>query len=103
VKDGEPILVIRSEHPDYVVGYMPHPLRLVPDEGMPVVIRSQGGQGDEFEGRIVRVGAQLEDMSEAQNLVTSFIRMALPLQIEVEEGFTLRPGEIVNVTIGNRR
>lgn len=103
VRDGEPILVIRSEHPDYVVGYMPHPLRLVPEEGMPVVIRSQGGRGDEFQGRIVRVGAQLEDMSEAQYLVTSFIRMALPLQIEVEEGFTLRPGEIVNVTIGNRR
>jgi multidrug resistance efflux pump len=100
VVDGEPILVIRSERPDYVVGYMPHPLRLVPDEGMPVVIRSQGGRGDEFEGRIVRVGAQFEDMIEAQYLVTNFIRMALPLQIEVGEGFTLRPGELVNLTIG---
>jgi multidrug resistance efflux pump len=103
VVDGEPILVIRSERPDYVVGYLPHPLRLVPDEGMPVVIRSRGGRGDEFEGRIVRVGPQLEDMSEAQHLVTNFIRMALPLQIEVGEGFSLRPGEIVNVTIGIRR
>jgi multidrug resistance efflux pump len=103
VVDGEPILVIRSEHPDYVVGYMPHPLRLVPGEGMPVVIRSRGGRGDEFEGRIVRVGAQLEDMIEAQHLVTSYTRMALPLQIEVEEEFPLRPGELVNVTIGSGR
>lgn len=100
VVDGEPILVIRSEHPDYVVGYLPHPLRLVPGEGMPVVIRSQGGRGDEFEGRIARVGAQLEDMSEAQALATKSIRLGLPFQIEVGEGFTLRPGEIVSLTIG---
>lgn len=103
VVDGEPILVIRSERPEYVVGYMPHPLRLVPDEGMPVVIRAQGGRGGEFEGRIVRVGAQFEDMIEAQYLVTNYIRMALPLQIEVEEGFSLKPGELVNVTIGMGR
>lgn len=99
IVDGEPILTIRSERPDYVVGYIPHPLRIEPREGMPVVIRSQGNRQRQFQGRIVTVGAQLEDMTEAQSLVTKLIRMALPIQIEVEEGFSLRPGEIVNVTI----
>lgn len=103
VVEGEPILVIRSERPEYVVGYMPHPLRMEPGEGMPVVIRSQGNRRREFGGRIVRVGAQLEGMAEAQHLVTNYITMALPLQIEVEEGFSLRPGEIVNLTIGRER
>jgi multidrug resistance efflux pump len=102
VVDGEPILVIRSERPDYVVGYLPHPLRMDPTEGMPVVIRAQGNRRYEFEGRIVRVGAQLEDMTEAQSLVTNFIRMALPIQVEVGDDFSLRPGEVVNLTIGGR-
>jgi multidrug resistance efflux pump len=96
---GEPVLTIRSERPDYVVGYIPHPLRIEPREAMPVVIRSQGNRQRQYQGRIITVGAQLEDMTEAQNLVTTLIRRALPIQIEVEEGFSLRPGEIVNVTI----
>jgi hypothetical protein len=41
-------------------------------------------------------------MTEAQVLVTNFIRMALPIQIAVDDGFTLRPGEVVNLTIGGR-
>jgi multidrug resistance efflux pump len=99
VVDGEAILVIRSERPEYVVGYLPHPLRMDPQEGMPVVIRTQGSRQRQYEGQIVKVGAQLEDMTEAQNLVTDLIRMALPIQIAVTDDFSLRPGEIVNLTI----
>jgi multidrug resistance efflux pump len=99
IVDGEPILTIRSDRPEYVVGYMPHPLRMDPGEGMPVLIRSQGNRQRQYNGRIVQVGAQLEDMTEAQVLVTNLIRMALPIQIAVDDGFSLRPGEIVNVTI----
>lgn len=96
---GEPILVIRSEQPEYVVGYLPHPLRLEPRKGMEVVVRTQGSRPRQYEGRIIRVGAQLEDMSAAQHLVTNFIRMALPVQIAVAGDVSLRPGEIVNVMI----
>jgi multidrug resistance efflux pump len=96
---GETILTIRSERPDYVVGYVPHPLRIEPREGMPVIIRSQGNRERQYRGRIITVGVQLEDMTEAQNLSPKYIRMALPVQIEVEDGFSLHPGEIVNVTI----
>jgi hypothetical protein len=70
-----------------------------PQEGMPVVIRTQGSRQRQYEGQIVKVGAQLEDMTEAQNLVTDLIRMALPIQIAVTDDFSLRPGEIVNLTI----
>lgn len=106
IGDGEPILTIQSPHPEYIVGYLPHPLRLEPEVGMEVVVRSRSNDRTEFEAQVVNIGVQVEDMSEVQDPRATpspggppVGGTGLAIKISLNEDVPLRPGEIVDLTL----
>jgi multidrug resistance efflux pump len=106
VENGEPILTIQSSNPDYIVGYLPHPYRLEPEIGMPVVVRARSGNRPEFESRVMNVGVQVEEMSEIR-MPTAQPSPATPtglsLMISLSDEARLRPGELVDLTLRPER
>lgn len=118
VSAEEPILMLRSPHPRYIVGYLPQPVRVQPVVGMPVVIRSPSRGNVEFTGQVVSVGVQIESMDEVELLnapassrvmrtsdgTPTLVPTGLPVQVAMGEGSpSLRPGEIVQLTLLPRR
>jgi multidrug resistance efflux pump len=106
IAGGEPILVIQSRNPEYIVGYIPHPVRLEPVVGMSVVVRSRSGDREEFRSRIIEVGAQVEDMAEVADFPPrpgQITRTGLPVKIDLPTTVGLRPGEIVDLTLTKER
>ncbi|MEX0928190.1 MAG: hypothetical protein WDZ53_02220, partial [Balneolales bacterium] len=99
VQDGDSILTIQSSSPDYIVGYLPHPVRMEPEIGMTVIVRSQSNNRVEFETSILNIGVQVEDMSEVQNLQSQMVRTGLAVKIGLDDQGLLRPGEIVDLTL----
>lgn len=99
IESGDTILTIQSPNPDYIVGYLPHPLRMEPEIGMPVTVRSRSHNNMEFEARITDIGVQVEDMSEVQRSPSQMIQTGLPVKISLIDNTKLRPGEIVDLTL----
>ncbi|MEX0686472.1 MAG: HlyD family efflux transporter periplasmic adaptor subunit [Balneolales bacterium] len=97
--DGEIILTIQSPKPDYIVGYLPHPMRMEPEIGMPVIVRSRSNDRQEYDGKVLDVGVQVGDMVEVTNMVSQVIQTGLPIKITLGEDTNLRPGEIVDLTL----
>lgn len=96
---GEPIVVVHSMEPEYVLGFLPHPLRIEPEPGMRVVVRSRSTNRAEYEGEIVVVGAQIEAMDELQNPTTNQLQTGLPVKISLSDETNLRPGEVVEMKL----
>jgi multidrug resistance efflux pump len=105
VSAEEPVLVLRSPRADYIVGYLPQPLRMQPEVGMPVAIRSKARVRQEFSGEVVDVGAQVEDMTEVELLTSPpTTRTGLPVKVALgADSPELRPGEVVQLTLRPRR
>lgn len=99
VASGEPIVVVRATRPDYIIGYLPHPLRLTPAPGMRVTVRSRAVDQTEVEGQILEVGAQFEEMEPLQGRLGEFLQRGLPVKVSLPPESTLRPGEIVEMTL----
>jgi multidrug resistance efflux pump len=103
VNEGEGIITLLSQHVDYIIGYVPTPLRLSPQRGMKVLVRSQTPQGESFESEVINVGPQMEDMDVAENLTARTVRTGLPVQVAAVGASSIRPGEIVNLTLQKER
>lgn len=98
VAAGEPILFIREQALDYVVGYLRQPISRVPDRGAEVQIYSKS-RGTVFNGVIAQIGFQLEPIHEALLRPGMTVEYALPVRIHVEEGTTILPGEVVDIRL----
>jgi multidrug resistance efflux pump len=105
VGTDEPILVLRSPRPEYIVAYLPEPLRMNPQVGMPVTIRARANVRREFSGEVVAVGVQIEDMEEVAlhaSLPTG--RAGLPVMVALgDDPPPVRPGEVVQLTLRSGR
>ena len=99
VIDGEMILTIHSPTPDFIIGYLPTPLRMEPEIGMPVIVRSQNSDRQEYDGQVMEIGVQVEDMAEVLNMQSQMIHTGLPIKISLADDAKLRPGEIVDLTL----
>lgn len=102
VTAGEPIVVVQSPRLDYVVGYLPHPLRIDPEPGMRVVVRSRSTNRAEYEGEVVAVGAQVGTMDGLQVHPTQFLPTGLPIKVTLNGEASIRPGEVVDMTLFDR-
>jgi multidrug resistance efflux pump len=97
----EPLAVIHSPRPEYVVGYLPQPFRLEPKVGMLVTVRSNSYRGQEFTGHVMQLGVHVEEMHEVQMIPRPAMEKGLPIKIALNGAAPLRPGEIVNVTLSD--
>jgi multidrug resistance efflux pump len=100
VRQGEVILDLRADKPEYIIGYMRQPASLRPTEGMTVQVSMRGSRPATAEARILRVGSQFEPLSPAfQRPMQLVEERALPILISLPQGLPLQPGEIVDLRL----
>ena len=104
VTAGEPILRITAERPERLTGFLRQPLPFEPKVGMPVQIRSRKTSRQTAESTIVNVSPAMEAISptlvSALHLPPNPVpEPGLKVQIAIPNGFALRPGEFVDVTV----
>lgn len=100
VAAGEPIIVIGSQSPVRIVGYVRSPDFDSVRPGMNVSVRRRNNHHSTGVARITEVGSQLESppasFSGSPRLTTD---LALPVEISLPENLQLRPGELVDVAL----
>lgn len=111
VDRAEPILTIASGQVEYIVGYIPQPLRVEPHVGMEVEVRTRGYHRGSGLGRIMHVGTQIEMFLppiQAPGPAPQQVRRppvvagsGLPIIVSVPPNLKLRPGELVDLTLGS--
>lgn len=105
VAAGEPILQISATRSERIVGFMRQPLRTAPRIGAEVEIRTRTLRRQIARAAIAHVGQQLEPITPtllaAMRLPVSEFQTELGLRVHVTmpAGFTIRPGEHVDVII----
>lgn len=100
VKQGEIILDLRADKPEYIIGYMRQPASVRPTEGMVVQVSMRGSRPAVAEAKILRVGSQFEPVGPAfQRPIQLVEERALPILISLPQGLPLQPGEIVDLRL----
>lgn len=104
VDQGDSIIRIRSPLPDYIVGYVRHPLFVEPEPGMQVLVRKQGRERREAVMEIASVGVQMETVEHFTSLFANqpFQTTGLPVRVALTEDLDLRPGEVVDMRLMTR-
>ncbi len=101
VDQGEIILQIQSATPEYILGYLQHPVHVEPKAGMPVLVRRQDRSRVEVISHIEEVGVHLASYDRLQQLFPDqpFQTIGLPLKIAIHPEMDLRPGELVDMRL----
>lgn len=98
---GEIIARIYSETPDYILGYLRHPVHTMPEPGMKVAVNKQNRKRDEAIMVIEKVGVQMEKLEEETGLFRDrpFQTTGLPVRIAINHELGLLPGESVDIRL----
>lgn len=101
VRSGVPILQIESAVPSYVVGYVRQPFTVVPQEGMPVQIRSRKSDRSIYTSTIEQLGGHIQIIAENLQRPGIAYESGLPVRIPIvnAEEVDLTPGEIVDIVL----
>lgn len=101
VDQGEPILRIQSPQADYILAHVRHPLHIVPEPGMQVLVRKQGRRPEEAIMEIASVGVQMENIEEFTSLFPNqpFETTGLPVRVAISHELNLMPGEVVDLRL----
>ena len=104
VTAGGPIVVIASEKPVRIVGYLRQPIRAQPQPGATVQIRARNGQRETGLAQVLDVGAQLEMLPPALQspIKLANVELGLPVSVSLPPNLNLRPGELVDITLTGR-
>ncbi len=103
VFEGEPLVAIQSQRAQRIVGYLRQPFSFEPQSGQDVTIRRRTSIRKHFTSVILHVGAQLEPVTNALALVRDgmLLDFGLPIIIDVPQELSMRPGEIVDITLNS--
>lgn len=101
VSSGEIIFGIESKEPAYITGFVRQPLRVVPEAGMEVQVRTRKPGREMFNSHILRVGGQIKIIDPNLQRPGSFEETGLPVQIAIArtDDLQLVPGEIVDLVM----
>lgn len=105
VPDGEPFMIIESEFPTHIIGYMRQPLTVRPEVGMEVQVRTRTAEKRIIPAFITSVGAQITIIDETvQRPGSSMLETGLPVKVEIfdMESLPLLPGEFVDIIVNQR-
>jgi len=101
VATGDPIVTISSQEVNHIVGFLNQPLRLEPQVGGKVTVRSRGSQRVIGSAIITQVGPRVEMFDSplrVRGTGTSQQR-GLPIIVSVPPNLKLLPGELVDLTL----
>lgn len=97
---GVPILTITALHSDRIVGYLRQPINSRPTTNDTVIVRTRTQKRHFANGKILRVGTQMEMINPALiSTDSNRIEVGLPILVAVPEGMKLVPGEFVDLAI----
>lgn len=98
---GEPLAAVSSLQSEHVVAYLRQPYRFDPRVGMTARVTTRTHQRQSFVTRVVQVGAQMEVLTNSVALWRpgSLVDAALPIVLNIPDGISIRPGEVVDVAI----
>lgn len=100
VSEGLPILTIRSEVAEHIVGYLRQPSSINPEAGATVEVITRGGRRHSALAQIIKVGPQYEALGPAfQRPYNTLEERALPVLISMPPELALRPGEMVDLRL----
>jgi multidrug resistance efflux pump len=100
---SEPLLSITSEQGENIIGFLRQPISFEPKAGDVVLVRSRGNRRQVAEARVVKVGARLELFTQPLRVrgFDSSQERGLPVLIDLPDGLTLYPGELVDLVLKN--
>jgi len=97
---GLPILTITALHSDRVVGYLRQPINTRPTTNDVAIVRTRTQKRQIANGRIERVGTQLELINPALlSTDANRVEVGLPFMVRLPEEMKLVPGEFVDISI----
>lgn len=110
---GEPLVVISSDHPDQIIGYVRQPLNFEPKRGDTVEVRTRGPGRQRGLTRVSAVGNRLEiyAVSTAGSQLDLFaeplglrpsggsLERGLPVLLDIPANMRLIPGELVDLIV----
>lgn len=101
VTPGQLIVTIVADQPTRIVGYLRQPIQAEPKPGSTVVIRTRSQQRQTGRAQILEVGAQLEQLPLTMQspMKLAGAELALPINISLPTALTLRPGELVDISV----
>lgn len=102
---GEPILTIKADTAEHIVGYLRQPLPFDPQPGMKVQVRTRSNLREEVEAEIISVASQFEVVTNLALLRPGVpFEIGLPISVSMPEPLNrlVRPGEIVDLSIRGR-
>lgn len=101
VSAGEPVMLIHSPSPEYILTHLRHPVALEPRPGMEVLVRRQTRSRDEAIMEIVEVGVQFETIDQRNILFPDrpIETVGLPIRIAINHELDLIPGELVDMRL----
>jgi multidrug resistance efflux pump len=97
---GEPVVQITATRPERLVGFLRQPLGIEPQAGMEVEVRTRTPDRRAALAKVVQVGTHLEPISPTllgAMRLTDSQELGLRVHVSPPAGFTLRPGEHVDV------
>lgn len=95
---GTVIATVRSEHPEYIIGYLSPPLVMDPQPGMEVEIISRGNRSLRGRSVIEEVGTEFEPLGPIfYGPFSALEERGLPLKIPLPGDLRIRPGELVDL------
>jgi multidrug resistance efflux pump len=98
VRPGDPIVTVAAEQGRYIVSYVRQEQRLEPKVGMPVEVRVRAPVSRPLVTKVERVGPQVEPIPLHQCRDPRVPEWGLPVRIALPDGFSVRPGELLEVT-----
>jgi multidrug resistance efflux pump len=101
VTAGEPIVSIAPFNAVRIVGYLRPPIFEEPKLGARVEVCTRGPSRQVGVAKIIEVGAQFEPLPLALQIPARLANteLGLPLSISVPSSLTIRPGELVDLTL----
>jgi multidrug resistance efflux pump len=102
ISAGETVMVVSGRSSARIVAWVHTPVGEPPHAGDIVEVRRMGMAQPRFEGTVVRVGAQLEEVSPMLRTPTANperIEVGLPMLVEAERARELIPGEAVQLRV----
>ena len=102
--EGEPFLLLESNTPTHIIGYMRQPLTIRPEIGTVVQVRTRTAEKKLIPATITNIGAQISVIDETVQRPGNLLETGLPVKIEIfdMESVGLMPGEFVDVIVNQR-
>jgi multidrug resistance efflux pump len=102
---GEPVATLSPDKAEFILGYLRQPVRVEPEPGMQVRVRTRGLAKRAALTRVYRVGSSMEEIAMSLRLRgwESLPEKGLPVLVHLPPELPVKPGEVVDLILLPRK